>query len=76
MNDISNNSVYQLLSRREVQILQLIIEGNTDKEIAGKLGISFNTVRTNHQKILSKTNQHSISGLIYYARNSTNNINK
>lgn len=59
---------YSLLSRREMQILQLIIEGSTDKDIALKLGISYNTVRTHHQNILSKTKQHNIRSLIYYAK--------
>lgn len=60
-------TIYELLSRREIQILQLIVGGHTDKQIAKKLGVSFYTVRTQHQNILRKTQQHKINGLISYA---------
>ena len=68
MKQINENaSIYSVLSRRQIQILRLIVEGKTDKEIANILSISFNTVRTHHQKILSRTGQHNIGGLIRFA---------
>ncbi|WP_076379931.1 response regulator transcription factor [Filimonas lacunae] len=60
-------SIYHLLSRRQLQILRMIVEGKTDKEIANSLNISFNTVRTHHQNILNRTGQHSTGGLILFA---------
>ncbi len=68
MKDLnSKKSLYSLLSRREIQILKLIVEGFTDKEIALQLGISFNTIRTHHQNIRIKTGQHCMGSLIIFA---------
>jgi len=73
-NSITSTSVYQLLSRREIEILKLIVEGNIDKEIAKKLGISFYTVRTHHQNILSKTGQRNSTSLVHFALKNGLNI--
>ena len=62
-----DTNIYNILTRREIEITKLIIDGNTDKEIANKLGISFLTVRTHHKNILTKTQQKNISGLIQFA---------
>jgi DNA-binding CsgD family transcriptional regulator len=43
------------LSEREKEILSLIIEGYTNKNISKKLFISFETVRSHRKKILAKT---------------------
>ena len=43
------------LSNRELDVLKLIVDGYTDKEIAEKLFLSFNTVRTHRKNILRKT---------------------
>jgi DNA-binding CsgD family transcriptional regulator len=42
------------LSPREIDILELLIQGNIDKEIADKLGISRETVRTHLGNIFGK----------------------
>jgi DNA-binding NarL/FixJ family response regulator len=68
MHTNTYNDVWlRTLSPRENQILQLIVTGHSDKEIAGKLGIAFNTARTHHQNILYKTGKHSVKELIYHA---------
>jgi DNA-binding CsgD family transcriptional regulator len=43
------------LTVREIEVLRLIIQGYTNKEIAAKLFISFETVRSHRKKILAKT---------------------
>lgn len=55
------------LTRREKEILQLIGEGLTNKEIAGQLKISLNTVHVHRNNIMDKLDIHRQAGLIRYA---------
>lgn len=55
------------LSRREIQILSLIAEGYTTKEIAGKLFISVLTVETHRKNLLTKLNARNMASLIRIA---------
>lgn len=56
----------KLLTKRETEILKLIVSGNLNKEIADKLNISLNTVLTHRKNILSKTGIKTVSGLTLY----------
>jgi len=56
-----------ILSKREIQVLQLVCEGVKSKEIARKLFVSFNTINNHRKKILQKTNCRNSSQLINYA---------
>jgi two-component system, NarL family, nitrate/nitrite response regulator NarL len=47
------------LTERELEVLALLVEGVSGRTIAGRLGISSNTVRTHVQSILSKLQVHS-----------------
>jgi DNA-binding CsgD family transcriptional regulator len=58
---------YDLLTGREREILQLVAEGRTNKEVASILNISLTTVETHRTHILQKLNLHSIPELILYA---------
>jgi two-component system, NarL family, response regulator NreC len=58
---------YDMLTEREREILQLITEGNTNKDIAGRLNLSVLTVETHRKNILSKLNLRGIADLILYA---------
>lgn len=58
---------YELLTGREREILQLIAEAKTNKEIAAMLGLSLYTVETHRRNILEKLNLHSVPELILYA---------
>ena len=58
---------YELLTDREREILQLIAEGRTNKEIANSLNLSLYTVDTHRTHILQKLNLHSVPELILYA---------
>lgn len=62
-----SESRYHELTDREGEILQLIAEGNTTKEIADKLYISTNTVSTHRKNLMEKLGIHSIAGLTHYA---------
>jgi DNA-binding NarL/FixJ family response regulator len=58
---------YDLLTDREREILQLIAEGRTNKEVASVLNIGLTTVETHRMHILQKLGLHSIPELILYA---------
>jgi DNA-binding NarL/FixJ family response regulator len=58
---------YDLLTSREREILQLVAEGKTNKEIANLLNLSVYTVDTHRGNILEKLNLHSVPELILYA---------
>lgn len=58
---------YELLTLREREILQLIAEAKSNKEIAGMLNLSLYTVETHRSNILEKLNLHSVPELILYA---------
>ena len=58
---------YSILTDRERQIVQLIAEGKTTKEIAAILNISVKTVETHRQRAMDKLNIDSIAGLTKFA---------
>jgi two-component system response regulator NreC len=58
---------YDLLTGREREILQLLAEGNANKDIAASLNISPYTVETHRGHILQKLNLHNPAELILYA---------
>ncbi len=58
---------YDLLTDREREILQLIAEGRTNKEVANVLNIGLTTVETHRTHILQKLGLHSVPELILYA---------
>ena len=55
------------LSAREKEIVQCIVRGMTNKEVAEKLFISLNTVLTHRKNIARKLSIHSVAGLTIYA---------
>ncbi len=57
----------EMLTSRELQVLKLIAEGQSHKEIAATLGISAKTVIAHQTNISEKLNIHSRAGLIKFA---------
>lgn len=55
------------LTPRERQILQLVAEGKTTKEIASLLGVSFKTAESHRNRAMQKLDIHDIAGLTRYA---------
>jgi DNA-binding NarL/FixJ family response regulator len=55
------------LSGREREVLQLIAEGNTNKAIAQRLGISVHTVNAHRVSLMSKLDLHDAQGLTRFA---------
>ncbi len=58
---------YDLLSPREREILQLVTEGKSNKEVASLLNLSVYTVETHRAKIMQKLNLKGVPELILYA---------
>ncbi|PHI21810.1 DNA-binding response regulator [Lewinellaceae bacterium SD302] len=61
------SSPFPRLSRREKEVLQLIVDEYTTQEIADKLFISFGTVETHRRNILSKLGARNTAGLVRIA---------
>jgi two-component system, NarL family, response regulator NreC len=55
------------LSVRERQVLQLVAEGKTSKDVATILGISVKTAESHRNHIMDKLNIHDVAGLVRYA---------
>ena len=56
-----------LLTSREREVLQMLAEGKTNKEIAGVLNLSVYTVDAHRGRIMEKLNVHSINELVRFA---------
>ncbi len=56
-----------LLTSREREVLQMLAEGKTNKEIAGVLNLSVYTVDAHRGRIMEKLNLHSINELVRFA---------
>ena len=55
------------LSKREIDVLRLIVKGYINKEIADKLNIGLTTVITHRKNIVTKLGRRSVSALTIYA---------
>ncbi|HKZ85781.1 MAG TPA: response regulator transcription factor [Anaerolineae bacterium] len=55
------------LTTREREVLQLIAEGKTTKEVAQLLGMSVKTAESHRARIMAKLNIHETAGLVRYA---------
>ena len=58
---------FEQLTSREREVLQLIAEGNTNKDVARILNLSVKTVDTHRARIMNKLHIHDITGLTKYA---------
>jgi len=59
--------VQDRLTRREREVVQLLAEGKTTKEVATHLGMSVKTAETHRSNIMRKLDFHSVSQLVVYA---------
>jgi DNA-binding NarL/FixJ family response regulator len=55
------------LSSRHREVLQLIAEGNTTKDIAAKLKLSVKTVETHRAQLMDRLDIHDVAGLVRFA---------
>lgn len=59
--------IFKQLTSRQREILQLIAEGNSTKDIANKLNVSIKTVETHRMQLMDRLGIHDIAGLVRYA---------
>jgi DNA-binding NarL/FixJ family response regulator len=55
------------LTSREQEVLQLVAEGQVNKQIAATLGLGIKTVEKHRQQLMDKLNLHNVAGLTRYA---------
>jgi DNA-binding NarL/FixJ family response regulator len=55
------------LTARQRQVLRLVVEGRTMKEIAGRLGLSIKTVEAHRAQMTERLGIHDVPGLVLYA---------
>ena len=60
-------SLYHTLTARQREVLQLIAEGHTTKEVAQRLQLSVKTVETHRTQLMKRLDMHDVAGLVRYA---------
>ena len=63
----TNQKAFSLLTEREREVLQLIAEGKSTKEIASDLNISAKTIESHRRQVMGKLNIRNIAELTKYA---------
>ena len=58
---------FEQLTSREREVLVLIAEGKSNKEIAHNLGIGVRTIETHRERIMRRLDIHSVAGLTKFA---------
>ena len=58
---------YHLLTEREREVLQLLAEGRTNKDVAALLDIGVSTVETHRANLMQKLNLHNTAEIVLYA---------
>ena len=65
--DGANGQKSNALTAREVEVLKIIADGYSNKEVANLLGISIKTVEKHRQQVMNKLNIHDVAGLTRFA---------
>lgn len=58
---------YDLLTGREKEVLQLLAEGRSNKEVAALLDVGASTIETHRANLMQKLNLHSTAEIVLYA---------
>ena len=58
---------YELLTDREKEVLHLLAEGRSNKEVAAQLDVGLSTVETHRANLMQKLNLHSTAEIVLYA---------
>jgi two-component system, NarL family, response regulator NreC len=58
---------FDLLTDREREVLQLLAEGRSNKEVATQLNVGVSTVETHRSNLMQKLNLHSTAEIVLYA---------
>jgi DNA-binding NarL/FixJ family response regulator len=65
--DPSKRTPLEMLTNRQQQVLRLVAEGSSTKQVAGKLGLSAKTVEAHRGAIMSRLGIHDLAGLVRFA---------
>ncbi len=63
----ANGKALNVLSAREIEVLKLLSDGNTNKETGKRLDISVRTVETHRKNIMDKLKVKNLAGLIRFS---------
>lgn len=58
---------YSLLTEREREVLQLLAEGRSNKEVATQLNLGLSTIETHRANLMQKLNLHNTAEIVLYA---------
>ncbi|MGH9660706.1 MAG: response regulator [Bryobacteraceae bacterium] len=67
LRDEAATDTYELLTPREREVLQLIAEGKSNKEVASLLFVSPTTIETHRARVMEKLDLHSTAEIVLYA---------
>jgi|ERR1041385_7238056 DNA-binding NarL/FixJ family response regulator len=67
VNESSRSPQAKSLTQRQRETLDLVVQGKTNKEIAGALNVSVKTVEKHRAELMRRLNVHSTAGLVSYA---------
>ncbi|HEX9758537.1 MAG TPA: LuxR C-terminal-related transcriptional regulator [Nitrospiria bacterium] len=67
MKNLIRNESKNILTKREQEVLKLLAESNTVKEVATILGVSYTTVDAHKTKVMRKIGVNNRVGLVFYA---------
>jgi len=65
--DVAQDDLASVVTAREREIIQLVAEGQSNKEVASTLGISVKTIEAHRANIMRKLHIRSVSDLVRYA---------
>jgi DNA-binding NarL/FixJ family response regulator len=63
----SSDQIWERLTARQREVLQLVAEGRSSKEIAVRLGITARTAKAHRAQLMEALDIHDIAGLVRYA---------
>lgn len=63
----SGEGPMQVLTPRQREVLQLVAEGHSNKEIASRLNVAVKTVETHRTELMERLGIHGVAGLVRYA---------
>ncbi len=67
LRQVAQNPVTEGLTPRERQVVQLVAQGLSSKEIANRLGVSAKTVANHRLSVMAKLGVHNVAGVTRYA---------
>ncbi|HLK51093.1 MAG TPA: LuxR C-terminal-related transcriptional regulator [Bryobacteraceae bacterium] len=65
--EAASHAILAGLTRREIEVLRLIAEGKSSKEVAAELGIAFRTAVCHRYRIFQKLNVHETASVVRIA---------